>query len=300
MDSTVKAALITGILGLIGTITAAIIGVNVGKSITQNNIQKQFNTAIGNGVNIVGNANEITINDIENFMNNYINLQEQKESLLEQNTKYFNDLTEANNKIADLQSETNGVPVFNFSDLALSIDGEDIPVNKNNSMITIDGVDYFSREITESLISDNQNFTIKDDTLFIGRVIAEKAKLTGQKEINHSSYCYFYDSISDSYGNSYADVIVLDNRGNIIYNLERKYSMLDISLAISSSAYLDMSGILTIEADEETVYTSSQLTKITEPFTITQIPINNCSLLTIKYSGDWNNRCIISNAIVYN
>ena len=42
MDSTVKAALITGILGLIGTITAAIIGVNVGKSITQNNIQKQF------------------------------------------------------------------------------------------------------------------------------------------------------------------------------------------------------------------------------------------------------------------
>lgn len=236
-------------------------------------------------------------------MNNYIDLQEQKEFLLQQNTKYFNDLTDANNKIANLQSETNGIPVFNFSNLALSIDGDDIPVNKSNSMVTIDGIDYFSREITESLIPDNQNFTIKDDTLFIGRVIAEKEKLTEQWIVD-SDLCDIENSMKDSYGNTHTDVLSFyASNGSIIFNLDSEYSYCKFTIAPSESRRIDGSVNITIKADDEVVF-SDDIDKKTKA-TTNEIPINDCSTLTIQYEDSMRNpyyhsNCIISDAIVYN
>ncbi len=47
MKVEIKAALITGIFGIIGTVSAAIIGVNAGKSTEQKNIQNEINEVMG-------------------------------------------------------------------------------------------------------------------------------------------------------------------------------------------------------------------------------------------------------------
>lgn len=292
--------IIAACIGATATIAAAIIGVMAGKNIEQKNIQKQFNTAMGNGVNIVGNENEITINDIQNFMNNYQDLQKQKDSLLAQNSKYFDDLTDANSKIHELQSLTNSIPIFNYSNLALSIDAEDIPINKNNSMVTIDGRDYISKEIAEKLLDESQNITIKDNTLFIGKVVADRVNLVDQNVLNRSDHLSFKYTGNDSYGNLRSDSISNNYYGStIIFTLEEKYSYLKCTISMSEDYSVGATTTLKISADDNVVYTN-EIDKKTKPYDV-EIPINNCELLTIDFnSGSPYRGCIISDAILYN
>lgn len=44
------------------------------------------------------------------------------------------------------------MPEINYSNLGLCINTQDVPINKSNSMVTIDGREYISKEITEKLI----------------------------------------------------------------------------------------------------------------------------------------------------
>lgn len=167
-------------------------------------------------------------------------------------------------------------------------------------MVTIDGRNYFSREIVESLISDGQNFTIKDDTLFIGKVIAEKANLFGQNVLNKSQHLQYMNTVKDSYGNTRTNVIMNGYyRSSIIYSLNKRYSYLKCTVSISEDYYFGYTTTLTIISDEEIVY-SSDITKTTEPYDI-EVPINNCKLLTIQFDSNiGSDGCIISDAIVYN
>ena len=304
MSDTVKAALIAGILGLIGTIAAAIIGLNVGKDTEQKNIQNEFNDVMGDIVNIFGNGNEVTINDIKELIKDYQDLQTMNDSLLAQNAKYFDDLTEANNIIKELQAITSELPNINYSNLALSIEGEDIAVNKNNSMVTIDNRDYFSREIAERLISDNQKFTIKDDTLYIGKIIIEKSSLLDQVIVEKAGVSET-NSMTDSYGNNHSNVLYPKNYHTYItFNLNREFSFFKFKLAVKENGYSD--AIVTIKADDVIIYTSPQLIITTEPFDVIDLPLNNCSLLTIKIDSGSDAGfgkgfdCIISDPIVYN
>lgn len=205
MNKTIKAAVITGI----ATIIAGFIGgMGYGKSSEQKNIQNEIQSVMGNVINVTGNDNQVTINSIKDLVDEYQRLQSQNKSLLEQNSKYFSDLTEANYQVNALQSKTNELPEIKFNDLSLLIDVQDIPINKNNSMVTIDGRDYFSSEIVESLIPSDHNYTIKNNTLFIGKVIAEKSNLTEQFIVN-SYDCSIKNGLTDSFGNTYSDAIYL-------------------------------------------------------------------------------------------
>lgn len=60
---------------------------------------------MGNVVNITGNDNEVTINSIKDLVDEYQRLQFQNKDLLDQNLKYFSELTETNNQINILQSK---------------------------------------------------------------------------------------------------------------------------------------------------------------------------------------------------
>ncbi len=272
-----------------------------GKSSEQKNIQNEIQSVMGNVINVTGNDNQVTINSVKDLVDEYQRLQSQNKSLLEQNSKYFSDLTEANYQVSTLQSKSDDMPDINFNNLSLFIDAQDIPINKNNSMVTIDGRDYFSREIVESLIPDNQNFTIKDNTLFIGKVIAEKANLFDQWKVD-SYWCDIYDTATDSYGNVHSNVLVFTlSEGSSTYKLDGKYSQLKLTMSITNKSNGDASGTVIIKADDNVVYTSPTLGKKTELLTVDSILIDNCTLLTIKYNANHNaSDCIISDAIVYN
>lgn len=69
---------------------------------------------------------------------------------------------------------------------------------------------------------------------------------------------------------------------------------------VNENSDIDRSGVITIKADDVIVYTSPSLNKKTEPFAEASIPIQNCTLLTIEYNGDYSNPCIISDAAVFN
>ena len=273
-------------------------------------------------LNLVSLGNDITINDIENLMQNYTQLQsdidslnQQKDALVEQNTQYYNDLINANKiieelnsglncEICNLKSQLDSTPVLNYRNLALSIDVDDIPINTNNSMVTIDGRDYLSREILESIVPDEKSITIKDDTIFVGQVVADRTNLFDFRPMDQNNI-YMIDAITDSYGNNYSHVLYTHTSRSgskfIIYPLDRKFSLMKITVAIRDNADLNSTGILTIKADDNIVYTSNSLYKKMETFTEKDIPINNCNLLTIEYApSSFHIDCIISNAEVYN
>ncbi len=149
--------------------------------------------------------NQSLQDELDELGEEYKKLEAETESLADENLKNI--------------SELNAMPIFSYSNLSLSIDGEDIPINKNNAMITIDGRDYFSREITESLISDNKSFTIKDGTLFIGKIIVEKSSLIDEV-IVHSGNILITNRSKDSYGNFHTNALYPQNyHSYMIFNL---------------------------------------------------------------------------------
>lgn len=211
-------------------------------------------------------------------------------------------MTKSNNQVNELTEQMGDTPVISYYDLGLSIDGEDIVVNSKEAMTTINNREYISKEIVEKLIGDGKNVVYKNNKMYIGRIVADKSNLLEQWNVNMSGG-ERDNNINDSYGNNYSDVIRLfDNSCQAVYNLERKYSMLKFSVAIQENATMGNAGTLTIKADDIVVYTSKELNKTTEPFTVADVSIGNCSLLTIEYNttGGWYNNCLIYDATVYN
>ncbi len=307
------------IIKSITAIAVAAIGVFAGIKIDQRNTQMQINEVMGDVINVSGDENDITINDIETFMKNYLQLQsdyeslnQQNDSLVAQNTKYFDDLAEAKNKIESYENQSNSkvqeleqqldnMPDVQFKDIGLSINGDVIPVNSTKSSAIIDNRIYYSDEFVKNLVDPNYGVTIQDNIMYIGKIIKEKSSLSDEWVLN-SSGIYHENNMTDSYGNTHTNVLRFRDRScSIIYNLNNEYSLLKCSLAICSNAKMDKTGVITIKADDEIVYTSPLLTKTTEPFTKEDIPINNCKLLTIEYdtASDYN-ECIMDNIIVYN
>ncbi len=291
------APIIAAVIGAIATISAAFIGKNVGEKDAIQQLYSQMTT-------VNGNNNTVTINSVDDFVAQYNKLISENETLKAQNSQYFADYTEQKNINDQLILQLNERPAVFTENLGLCIDGEDILVNENDSMVTINGIEYYSKELAENFLDKNQKMTIEDGKIYIGRVIADKKSLFEIKPMDQENI-YMTDSIKDSYGNKYSNVLYTDTSftysNHIIYPLNRKYSLMKFTIAIDEYARLDSIGVLTIKADDEVVYISKDLNKKTEPFTEIDIPIKNCNLLTIEYAQDPSNiDCIIANAYVYN
>lgn len=314
MSKEIKAALITGLLGIVASIIAAFIANNVGKNQEQQITLDTINSQISI---INGDNNAVTINSIDDFIKDYQNLQAENKSLRLQNTQYFDELTKArndseansnalddkieqlNNEINQLNKEINLFPSIQFRNLSLSIDGNAIPINTSNSSVIVNNRTYYADDFINNILDSNTNVSILDGTMYIGKIIKEKTNLIGQWVVNNSSVSEGRNWV-DSYGNTHTNSLCFLDDGYIIYNLNEEYSLLKFNLSISENANLKRTGILVVKADGEIVYTSPELTKTTKPFDVIDVPINNCTLLTIEYSTEMYNRCIMSDIEIYN
>lgn len=293
------ATIITAVIGAIAAVSSAIIGKDVGERNTVQRLYSQVAT-------VNGNNNTVTINNVDDFIAQYNKLLGENETLKAQNSQYFADYTEQKNINNSLESQLGERPIVSYDNLGLCIDGEDIPINKQNSMITIDGREYYSKELSENFLNDDQNIIIKDDTLFVGKVIYEKTSLFSQNILDQNNFA-MEDTITDSYGNNYINALHIrasyTGEKYIIYSLNNKYNFARMTIAIRDNADIDSYGILTISADDTVIYTSEDLNKSMQPFTI-DIPINNCNLLKMEYTPKGKSfdtiDCIISDAVVYN
>ena len=287
-----KTAILVAIIGAVSTILAAFIGVQFEKSQQSKIIDSQL--AIINGDN-----NTVTINSVSELVEEYNKLLEENESLTEQNKSYFDELKIKKEELSSLQQQMENTPILGYKSLSLCVDGTDIPINSTNSFVSIDGRDYVSKEMLEKLIDDTTNITIKNDSLYIGKVIADKTNLFKQYVMEKSN-CVLDHTIKDSYGKSYSNAMVFkQSKGFTVFSLDRKYSILKFTVAVSEYVSLGETATLTITPDTGDPHTI-ELEKTTEAYEV-EIPINNCSLLTFECVSDYSDyTVIISDAIVFN
>lgn len=297
MKAQVKAAIITGGLGIVATVIGSLISFNSGIEKGNTSTMSEIETAIGN---VTGDYANVTINDIGNFVKDYEDVQQNNEELKSLNKQYYELLNQNTTEIESLKTQVGDTPILSFQDLKLSINGEDKPINTSKSMVIIDGREYLSKEFIENLLN-GETLTIKDGNAYIGKVIKDKASLFDQW-LTDSYVMEFQSNINDSYGNIHSKAMVFYNSGTkyAVFNVNNEFSYLKCTFAIKDNAVAGKDGIITIKADSDVVYTSPNISKTTKPFTVEDIPINNCSLLTIEYTSDGNNNCIVSNAILYN
>ena len=106
---------------------------------------------MGDMVNVIGDGNKVTINDIKDLIKDYQELMAQNDSLTAQNTKYFDDLTKSNSQVEELQKLLEDIPDIQYKDLGLSINGNIIPINSSKSSVVINNRTYLSDDFIKNL-----------------------------------------------------------------------------------------------------------------------------------------------------
>lgn len=281
-----KGTIIAAVIGAIATILAAFIA----SGYEQQKIQKSLQNSIGK---VTGDNNTITINNIDDFIKDYQNK-------LTSNDRYAKQLEETTKELEEAKKQIVSNPILKFKDLQLTIDGEEIPIDSSKSMVTIDGRDYLDKSFVDNLLGKNRELTIKENGAYIGKVIHDKMNLT-DKWLVDSDAVDFSDSITDSFGNLCSDAIQFSSENSYaVFNLDEGYTLFKCRIGLSNEAYSDVTEQIVIKADDKTVYTSPTLKKTKKPFIKADIPIKNCSLLTIECHSNGYGHCIISDASVYN
>ena len=238
--------------------------------------------------NVSGDGNTVTINNVDDLVKNFNKLMEENETLKEQNEDYYTDYKEAKETIDSLEVQLGDSPAIELKDLSLCVDGEDKNINKNKSYAVINGADYFSEDFLNSIIADNTSITIKDDVMYLGKVVADRENLFAQRIVDEGG-ASVVDNATDSYGNTHVNVLKLDGGDDIVFSLNEKYSLLKLKIAIDESSNSSGQCTVTVLADGQEVWISPQLDKIsTKELDYSELKINNCSRLEIKCSADWN------------
>lgn len=279
-------AIIVALLGVIGTIIGSVIGAIWGKNNVNIIVQVDGKNVIlkDSDVQELASENEELKAQIFNYESQIENLENEKK-----------DLTK---KLENVNGELEGTPSIEYKNLGLSINGEEKAINKDKASIIVNGVQYYSQDFIDNLLPDNMSATIKDNMLYIGKIVKDKTNLFDKPVIEQAHYTYFYDSIKDTYGNSYSSALVFEYSDHFtIFNAGREYSNFKCKVAMQEG--YRGSGELQIKVDDNVVYTSSEIINTTEPFDI-DIPINQASTISIGTIGSSTSRIFITDAVLYN
>lgn len=286
-----KMVMITTVITGIFSIVSAVIAAYAGEQIGEQKVYKDLRNSVGE---ISGDNATVTINDVNGFVKDY-------ENTKKSNDRYAKQLEDTTKELEELKKQVGDTPIFKFQDMGLSIDGKEISLDSKNAMVTVDGRRYLAEEFTENVLDSKKELTIKDNMAYVGKIVKDKTDLIGQWVMEESEM-QFPDSVTDSYGNVYANAIEFPVSGAYgIFTLHQDYGLFSCDIAMEEGADINATGKITIKADNKVVYTSPKIEKRGEPFHISDIDIKNCSLLTIEYDVDvYDSGVILSNASVYN
>lgn len=282
-----KVTIIVAIIGLVGTIAAAIIGAVWGKSNVTVVVPMGGKNIVLNDEDVkkMANENEQLSNEISGYKEEIENLKSQSEELAEK-------LGAANGELSD-------VPEIEYRNIGLSIDGEEKKVNKDRSSVSINGRKYYSKDFVDNLLPTNKEAIEKDDMLYVGKIVKEKSNLFGRQLIDIEDEIDISENVKDTYGNIYRDAVVFKwGDKSVTYNANREYSNLKCTLAVLDGE--SGGGVIQIESEKGILYTSEEIFSTTEPLTI-DIPINQASSITIKQIvGSYHTYNMVADAVLYN
>lgn len=178
-------------------------------------------------------------------------LKQDNSTLKQQNEQYFSDYTEKRELNEFLKSQVSGSPDLLFESLGLSIDGKKIPVDTNNSIVNINGREYWSREIAIKLLPETESYSKEDGNINVGRVLADKTNLFGLY-VNSGNGGLLEDGVvKDSFNNSHTNAFInYAHKSDITFVLDGKYSKLKISAAIREGCDASLTASFTIKTDD--------------------------------------------------
>lgn len=290
-------------------ILCAVIGVAFGKAsstyyyngqkITESdlNILMEENAGYKDSNNSLTIKNKELLVQIDQLTSEKNKLTTEKESFEKANKELIKENKSVKEQIADS-------PVIEFQNCGLFVDGEEKTVNKDKSYAVINGRQYYSREFFNTILPDNMTTTMKNETLYVGKIIKEKIDLLNLPVISGNDWEY-RDSINDTYGNMYASVLYFKYcTSDIVYNAGREYSNFRCIVGLKNGVSSTHISGFQIQTDNgKVIYTSPEITSLTEPFEI-DIPINQTSTITFKAMGSNpypnSSAVFLANAVLYN
>lgn len=294
-------SIVIALIGAIATISAAIIGVKYGKERISITVQVDGeNVTITNTDEVQelatekeGLQNQVNASEIQ-----IIELESQISELETQIAKLKNENQELSAELKSSADQLAQNPSVEFQSLGLSINGEEKIIEKAKASVKINGAQYYSQDFVNSLLPDSTFVSVNDGTFYVGKIIKEKESLFQRPIIDVDSFVFMHDNILDTYGNIHSKAIYFSyNDHYIVFNTGMEYSRLKCTL--SMRAKCRSTGYIQIEADDNVVYTSEEITCQTKPFEI-DIPINMASKLTIRSIGRSASDILVSDCILYN
>lgn len=112
----------------------------------------------------------------------------------------------------------------------------------------------FRKVFLNSIIADNTSITIKDDVMYLGKVIADRENLFSQRIVDEDG-ASVVDNATDSYGNTHVGALRIETRDDIVYSLNEKYVLLKLKIAVDGSSESKNQCTVTVLADGQEVWT---------------------------------------------
>lgn len=272
-------------------------------------------TARENGINI---NYDYDPDSVQYILDNYKNVVDENKKYQEEYNIKQNDLNETlrkNNETiknledslkiykdenTELKTQLSSIPALKYVNAKLLINGDESKTNDKNSLIYIDNVPYYSEQIVNALISEKYTLTLKDDVLYYGKIIKEKALLSSMWVIT-SKHASYENSIIDSFGFTRTNALCFfESSASIVQNLNQDYNFIKGSIHVLSDSSDSGTSSIQIYADGKLIVDKPNIAKTTEKIEFDE-SINGASKLEIIYeSTNWRNKVAICDAIVYN
>lgn len=293
MKSLNVSTIIAAIIGAIATIIAAFLGAKWGKNNITIIVQQDGKNIILDDAGVQSMADE---ND--RLKKEQTDYEKQIGEYKMQIASLESDSEDLTNKLNAVTGELEEKPVLELKNCGLSVDGDEKIINKENSYVAINGREYFSKEFIDNLLPENTTLVMKNEMLYIGKVVKSKDNLLDMQVIENNN-TEIKDAVTDTYGNSYSKVLFFryGERG-IRFKTGKEYSHFKCIIAKNEGSY--NSGRIQIETDDgNVVYTSPEIKAMTEPIEV-DIPINQATSLLIKSIGSYDIYLFVANAVLYN
>lgn len=228
-------------------------------------------------------------------------------SVMKENENLNSRIEELNSEKDDLEeknesliTQLDDIPTVEFQNIGLSIDGVEQMINTDKSSVLINGNQYYSQEFVDNLLPEDKQITTKDDIFYIGKIVKEKSDLLEKPIVEKINGASIEENITDTYGNIYSKALRLFRvSASTTFNVNRDYSRLKCKICMEQG--IKSSGIVQISTEQGIIYTSEELTNITEPYEI-DLPINQASIITFSGLGKSSNEyhALVAEAVLYN
>lgn len=141
-------------------------------------------------------------------------------TMRDESQKIKNDNGKLKKQIAELQSQISSVPEIQFKNPAIIVDGLKTQENTNNSVVTLDGTNYYSQNMLNMILDNNILYNMNDNTIYYAK--NEKSVSTETKvKLLDTNVLYDgvgYDVYLPSNGDSFSMGSDTYNEGFVLYD----------------------------------------------------------------------------------